>query len=149
LALSPSVAAAHWPISLPALKLSVAKVGVGGVDRVERRVERDHQNAGVARLLDRSARCPWCRTGDQDALGAIGDAGLDRRDLAFIVAVDLAGIGSSASMPSSGLGGGAFLHLDEEGVGVGLGDQAGADSLRRSRRRRAPSWPFRRPRKYS
>ena len=25
---------------------------VGGVDRIERRVERDHQDAGVARLLD-------------------------------------------------------------------------------------------------
>ena len=34
--------------------------------------------------------------GQQDALGAVGDAGLDRRDLGFVVAVDLAGEGSSA-----------------------------------------------------
>jgi hypothetical protein len=31
--------------------------------------------------------------GQQDALGAIGDAGLDGRDLGLVVAVDLAGIG--------------------------------------------------------
>ena len=42
--------------------------------------------------------------GEQDALGAVGDAGLDRRDLALIVAVDLAGIG---------------LQLDAEFLGLG------------------------------
>jgi hypothetical protein len=36
--------------------------GVGGVDRVERRVERDDQNAGVARgLATPNRRSPWCR----------------------------------------------------------------------------------------
>jgi hypothetical protein len=31
--------------------------------------------------------------GEKDALGAVGDAGLDGRDLGLVVAVDLAGIG--------------------------------------------------------
>ncbi len=34
---------------------------VGRVDRVERRVERDHQKAGVARLLHGRHDAPWCR----------------------------------------------------------------------------------------
>ena len=61
---------------------------VGGVDRVERRVERDHQEAGVARLLDRRHDRRGVARRDQDALGAGGDQVLDRRDLAVVVAVD-------------------------------------------------------------
>ena len=48
--------------------------------------------------------------------------------LAFVVAVDLAGIGLEVNAEFSGLGGGTFLHLDEKGVGVGLGNEAGANS---------------------
>ncbi len=141
LALSPSVAAAHAPISLPALKLSVAKVASAAVDRIERRVERDHQHAGVLRLLHLVDDRLGVGSGDQDALGAVGDAGFDRRNLAVMVAVDLAGIGLQVDAEFLRLGCRAFLHLDEEGIGVGLGDQAGADVLRPTPARQAPARP--------
>jgi hypothetical protein len=101
---------------------------VGGVDRVERRVERDHQKTGVAGLLDGGDDGRGVGGGQQDALGAIGDAGLDGGDLGLVVAVDLAGIGLQFDAEFFGLGFSAFLHLHEERVGVGLGDQAGADT---------------------
>ena len=47
------------------------------------------------------------------------------------VAVNLAGISLEVDAEFRGLGGRAFLHLDEERIGVGLGDQAGANVLRR------------------
>ena len=60
----------------------------------------------------------------QDALGAGGDQLLDRRDLAVVVAVELAGVGLRREPELLGLGLEALLHLDEERVGVGLGDEA-------------------------
>jgi hypothetical protein len=65
----------------------------------------------------------------QDALGAIGDAGLDCGNLGLVVAVDLAGIGLQRHAEFRGLGFSAFLHLDEEWICVSLGDQAGADTV--------------------
>ena len=59
-------------------------------------------------------------------------ARFDGGDLAFVVTVDLAGIGFQRDPQFLGLRRGAFLHLDEEGVGVGLGDEAGADAGRLS-----------------
>ncbi len=122
---SPIVAAAHSPISTPALKLSVAKVasaasaGSNGVSSaitsmpvVAGLLDHRHQGAAVGR-------------GDQDALGAAGDAGFDRGHLGFHVSVELAREGVELDAKLLGLGRGAFLHLHEEGVGVGLGDQAG------------------------
>ncbi len=100
---------------------------VGRVDRLQGRVEGDHQDAGIARLLDAVDDRLGVGGGDQDSLGAVGDAGLDGRHLALVVAVDLAGIGLQIDAELGRLGGGAFLHLDEEGVGVGLGDEAGRD----------------------
>ncbi|MNT56587.1 hypothetical protein D3C72_1938960 [compost metagenome] len=44
--------------------------------------------------------------------------------MAFRVAVDLAGIGLQRHAKFFSLGGGAFLHLDEKGIGVGFGNQA-------------------------
>ena len=126
LALSPIVALAHSPISLPASRLSVAKVASAAVIGVERRVERDHQKPRVARLLHRGHDAFGIGRGDQDALGAVGDAGLDRRDLALAVAVDLAGVAVQRHAEFFRLGLRAFLHLDEERVGVGLGDETGA-----------------------
>jgi fructokinase len=61
---------------------------------------------------------------DQDGLGAGGDHVLHRRHLAGVVAVGLAGAGQQLGALGLGGLGGAFLHLHEEGVGLGLGDQA-------------------------
>jgi hypothetical protein len=58
-------------------------------------------------------------------LGAIGDAGLDRGHLRFVIAVDLARKGLELHTQFLGLGGGALFHLYKERVGVCLGDQAG------------------------
>ncbi len=110
--------------------------GVGGIDRIERRIERDHQDAGIARLLDRRHDRLGVARRDQDALGAGGDQALDRGDLPVIVAVELAGEALELDAEFLGLGVGAFLHLDEERVGVGLGDQADEDVVGPGRRRR-------------
>ena len=124
LALSPSVPFAHSPISWPALKLSVAKSASAAVDGIERRIERDDDDAGVARLLDRRHDRGRIARHQQDALGAGGDQLLDRRDFAVVVAVELAGVGLRRQAEFLGLGLEAFLHLDEERIGVGLGDEA-------------------------
>jgi hypothetical protein len=58
------------------------------------------------------------------ALRAGGHQLLNGGDLTVIVAVELAGIGLQGDAKLLGLGLGAFLHLDEEGIGVGLGDEA-------------------------
>ena len=97
---------------------------VGGVDRIERRVERDDEDAGVARLLHRRHDRRRIARHQQDALGAGGDQLLDRRDLAVVVAVELAGVGLRGEAEFLGFGLEAFLHLDEERIGVGLGDEA-------------------------
>ena len=110
---------------------------VGFGDGLERGVERDDEDAGSACLLHGRHDRLGVGRGEQDALGAIGDAGLDRRDLAFVVAVHLAGIGLQVDAEFRGLGGRAFLHLDEEGVAVGLGDEAGADAGGRGGRAKA------------
>ena len=97
--------------------------GVGGVDRIERRVERDDQKAGLARLLDRRHDRRGIARHDQKPLAPAAISSRWprpgrrcrrrtcrqrlRRDAEFL-----------------GLGLGAFLHLDEEGVVVGLGDEA-------------------------
>ena len=134
LALSPSVAFAHSPISSPALKLSVAKLASAAVDRIERRVEGDDENAGLARLLDRRHDRGRVARHQQDALGAGGHQLLDRRDLAVVVAVELAGVGLRREAELLGLGLEALLHLDEERIGVGLGDEADDRSVGVSRR---------------
>ena len=69
-----------------------------------------------------------------------------RRDLALVVAVLRAGAGQQLGAQLVGLRLRAFLHLDEEGVGLGLGDEADDDrpagsssGRRRGRRRRRRS----------
>ena len=113
----------------------MANSGVGRVGGIERRVERDDDDAGVARLLDRRHDRGRIARHQQDALGAGGDQLLDRLDLAVVVAVELAGVGLRRQAEFLGLGLEAFLHLDEERVGVGLGDEA--DDLARGERGRA------------
>ena len=65
--------------------------GVGRVHRIERRVEHDDHQAGVARLLDRRHDGLGVGRHDGEALGAGRDQVLDRGDLAVVVAVELAG----------------------------------------------------------
>ena len=65
---SPMTALAYCPISSPALKLSVAKSASVASMRLGRRVERDHEHARVASLLDgRHDRLGVARR-DQNAL---------------------------------------------------------------------------------
>ena len=76
---------------------------VGRVLRVGRAVERDDHHALVARLLDRRHDRLGVARRDQDGLGAGGDHVLDRRHLAGVVAVGLAGAGQQ--LGALGLGG--------------------------------------------
>ena len=97
---------------------------VGSVGRVGRAVQRDHHHALFLRLLDRRHDGLAVAGRDQDRLGAGGHHVLDRGHLAGVVAVGLAG--ARKQLGAIGLGGGcgAFFHLHEERVGLGLGDQA-------------------------
>ena len=101
LALSPSVPLRPLADQPAGLAVVGGEGGVGGVHRIERRVEHDDHQAGVARLLDgRHDRLGVARH-DGEALGAGRDQVLDAGDLAVIVAVVLAGGRSCSSMPSS------------------------------------------------
>src|SRR5207302_3103859 len=64
---------------------------------------------------------------DQDALGAGGDHVLDGGDLTLIVGVKLARGAQEFGALGRSLLVCAFLHLDEERVAFGLGDQADLD----------------------
>ncbi len=141
LALSPSVPCAHCADQLAGLAVVGGEGRVGGVHRVERRVEHDHHQAGVARLLDRRHDRLRVARHDGEALGAGRDQVLDRGDLAVIVAVDTCRRRCcSVDAEFLGLRLGAFAHLDEERVGLGLGDQADDDLVGdRPGRRRTPS----------
>jgi hypothetical protein len=103
------------------------------IRRIERRVERDHENAGLAGAGERVDDRLRVGGGDQDALGAGRHAAFDGRDLAFMVAVHLAREGLEVDAELGRLRRGAFAHLHEEGVGVGLGDEAGGRLLRQGR----------------
>ena len=129
-ALSPRVALAHWPMSSPALKLSVAKVASAAVIGIQRRIEGDHQYARLARLLDRRHDGRRVAGGDQYALGAGRDQALDGLDLGLVVAVIFAGEGHELDAGLFGLGLGTLAHLDEERIGIGLGDEADGGLLR-------------------
>jgi hypothetical protein len=63
-----------------------------------------------------------------------GHAGLHRGDLGLVVAVLAAGVVRQRDAVGLGRGLGAFAHLDEERVRVGLGDEAGGDLLLREGR---------------
>ena len=110
---------------------------VGGVLRVGRRVERDHQHAVRARLPDRRHDRLRVARRDEDGLGAAADHVLDRGDLAGVVAVGLAGRGQQLGALGLRRVRGAFLHLHEERVGLGLGDEADHDVLSVGERCRA------------
>ena len=142
LALSPRVPFAHCPISCAGLEVVGGEVGVRGGDGVERRVERDDKNAGVARLLDRRHDRSRIARHQQDALGAGGDELLDGSDLSVVVAVELAGVGLRGEAQLLRLGLKTLLHFDEEGIGVGFRDEpddiagVGWRACKRKRQRR-------------
>ena len=117
-------ALAYWPMSRPALKLSVAKRASVAFPRIGRRIERDHQHAGRSRFPDRRDDGLGVARGDENRLRARRHHVLDRGDLARVVAVEPAGGGQQ--LCASGFGGlcRALPHLHEEGVGLGLGDEA-------------------------
>ena len=148
LALSPSVFAAHCADQLAGLEVVGGESRVGGVDRVERRVEHDHLQARVARLLDRRDDRRRVARHDGEALGAGRDQVLDRGHLAVVVAVILAGGGAELDAELLRLLLCAFAHLDEERIGLRLGDEtddvggkrkSGADGGERDRGDRAKS----------
>ena len=102
---------------------------VGGVGRLGRRVERDHQQPRLARLVERRHDRLGVARRDQEALRAGRDQVLDRGDLALVVAVLLARerLQLRARLAPPALG--ALLHLHEERVRLGLGDQTDLDRL--------------------
>ena len=96
----------------------------GRIHRIERRVEHDDHQAGVARLLDRRHDCLGVARDDRKALGAGRDQVFDSRHLAVIVAVIFAGGRPEFDAQFLRLGLRAFAHLHKERIGLGLGDEA-------------------------
>ena len=130
-------ALAHCPMRVPAWKLSVAKVASAASGGSTGRVQGDDEHPGLLGLVQRRHDRLRVVRGDHEALGPGGDQVLDGLDLRLVVAVRLAGEGLQLN---AGLIGGllrALLHLHEERVGVGLGDQADDDLFTRRRGRPA------------
>lgn len=101
--------------------------GEGGVDRIGRigrRIERDHQHAGITGLLDDVEHAGRIVRRDQDALGTGADQVLDGGDLTFVVAVELAGAGDQLDALLLGARFGRLAHLDEEWIDLGFRDEA-------------------------
>ena len=106
-----------------------SKCHIGRVYRIERRIEGDHQNARFPRACHDRDKGVWNRRCNQDAFCTIGDTGFNRGDLAFKVGVELTR--EVRQFNTLLLGGclGAFPHLNEKGVGLGLSDQARANCV--------------------
>ena len=122
-------AAAHCTDQLAGAEVVGGERRVGGVDRVERRVEGDDHEARLTRLLDRRHDRHGVARGDHEPGRTGGDEVLDRRHLGVVVAVELTGERAQLDAELVGLRLGALAHLDEERVGLGLGDQADDRSL--------------------
>ena len=104
----------------------VGRVGdVGGLHRVERGVQGDHEEAVGLRLAQRRVHGRSVG-GDQDALVAARDRGVDRVDLRLGVAVGVAGGDREVRPGLLRLDLGGLLHGDEVGVGLRLDDQRDA-----------------------
>ena len=131
-----ALALAYSPISSPALRLSVANSASAASCRLGRRVQRDDHHARVARLLDRRHDRLGVAGVIEDALRALRRHVLDRGDLArrcrrrtcppAVSSLTLSFLACRLR---------ALLHLHEERVGLGLGDQADRDLLVAARRR--------------
>ena len=98
--------------------------------RLGRGVQGDDQDALGAGLLERGHDGLGIARGDQDALDPGGDHVLDGGDLPGVVAVELACRGGQLGAVLLGGLLRALLHLHEERVGVGLGDQTDLDVAR-------------------
>ena len=92
----------------------------------------------IARLLDGRHDGTRIRRHDGKALGARGNQVFDGRDLAVIVAVELAGKSAQFDAQLISLGLRAFTHLDEEGIAFRLGDQPDNGLLRHGRSAHQP-----------
>ena len=104
--------------------------GKGCIRRIggfKRRVKRDDEHSRIARLLQRRHDALGVGSGDENALRAISNAGFNGCDLAFGIAVNLTRIGLEIDTKLLRLGDSAFLHLDEERIGIRLGDEARAN----------------------
>jgi hypothetical protein len=97
---------------------------IHGVRRFGRRVQRDDQHVLLLGLVDRGHDRLGVARRDENSLGAGGDQVFDRLDLGLVVAVLLTRERLELETLLLGFCLGALLHLHEERVGVGLGDQA-------------------------
>ena len=126
-AASPSLALAHWPMSRPAWKLSVAKVTSTASGRIGLGVERDDHQAGFTCRLDGRRHAGVGRS-DEDGGGTTRDRVLDARGLAFGVRVHLAPAGVQVGTELRSTGFGALDHPDPERVDVLLDDELDIDA---------------------
>ena len=102
---------------------------IGRIHRLGRRIERDDKHARVARLLNgRHDRLGVTRR-DQDALHPGGHHVFDRGDLTGVVSVECPGRRQQFGARGIRRRLRAFLHLDEERVRLGLGDQPDDDFI--------------------
>ena len=106
------------------------KEGVGGILRIGGAVERDDEYAFGPRLPDRRHDSFGIADRDEDHLRAGGDHVLHGRHLPRVVTVVLARAGEELGTVGPGHRLRALLHLYEEGVGFGLGDEADDRHLR-------------------
>src|SRR5690606_11512670 len=97
---------------------------ISRVNRIKRRIEHNYQQPRIARFLDGRNDCAGVARHDGKALGARRDEILDRRDLAVIVAVELARKSAQIKAQFLGFRLGTLPHLDEEGIALRLGDEA-------------------------
>ena len=102
---------------------------ISGGDGIERRVERDHEDARLAGLLDGRDNGGRIARDEKDALRAGCDQLLDSGDLPVIVTIELACEGLRCDTEFFGLCLKPFSHLDEEGIGVGLGYESNQNRI--------------------
>jgi hypothetical protein len=93
-------------------------------------VERDDDDARVARLLDRVEHSGRGVRSDQDALDALADHVLDGRNLTLVVTVERTRQRDQLGAVLVGLGLGGLAQLHEVRIRIGLGDQADLHAVR-------------------
>ena len=130
LALSPSVFAAHCADQFSSLLIVGRESRVGGVRRIERRIERDHQNSSLARPFDRGNDRLGVAWRDQDRLRAGVHQAARWRPPGPSLSPSYLPAKLRKSTPSSfAFACRAFLHFREEWIGVRFRDQPDNDLL--------------------